>query len=1131
MSNLFKSKFLLGVMIVAVMLVGVVAFTANNTEAASCYTFTSTLRLGSRSSQVLCLQQMLNEKGYMVATAGRAGSAGMETSYFGPATSAAVRAFQGAMGLVTDGIFGPASRSALVASGSVSGNFPAGCQSAAGYSPTTGVACNSMVGNPTPNLGPISVSLSSDNPASGNVLSGQALADLAHFMFTGSGTLSKVTLQRTGLSVSADVTNVYLFDGNVRLTDGASINTAGNIVFNNVNIAVNGSRVLSVRADMASTVTSVSLGVTLTSYMVTGSTTVNTANVAGNLFYVSPAPLGGSTATLATTNVASANVNAGSMGYSVWGNGITINGRAAQLSGLNLRYIGSAPVDAVQNLKLYVDGSQVGSTTVSVGTNGYATFVGNPFLLSVGTHTLDVRGDIMKGSNRNFQFSLQNSSDLMLTDSQIGININAASAVANGVAGTITINSGSVTVSLDPTFNTVTTVTGGATNVTIARYRFQAYGEDMKISSLTVTPTVSGGTPATTTMNNVALYAGGGQIGSSANYVATPLVFSLGSSLIIPAGTTTIVEVKADTINATPANYTAGTLSVLLAGSTSNAQGLSSQNLTTAPSTSGITSSSLTIGAATATVAVSNSLVSKNVISNTARTKIGSFIVQAGTTEDVRVANLQVGLVFGGAATTYASGTINATGSQTITFSSTVNIAVGDTLTIEAGATDAVGVVTSITNGTVAVLTLSVAGSTTGTPAAVNSGTSGPMTITNVSNLYTSDDLVNVKGNPANPENFSVNYVIPASTSRTIDVYADLGNLGAGTVQPSLKITAVGATTNVALTTGSGIASALVGQVMTVAGGSLATPTLTSASASAQFVAGGTSPALATYNFVATNGDAIITQLKFTMTTTTTAISQVCVGSVCAPVVSGVADVAGLAISVPAGYAGKDVVVTPTFNTVGIGGQTSNSVVLMSLSYMKYTIGNTTTTNSSVSVSGQRPMTLVGSFPTVAINTATRSGLSNSLIKLADITITANTNGAIKLRQLPIITNSTGAATVGTGTNNVTVKDGAGNILNTTYSITNGTYVVATGGTSGSVSLVFGTPYNIPAGTSVTFGIFATAATVTGAVNTTSLSTKLGTDTTFLFDDVNGNVTSIPANNGTNNNIFNYPVDAAVITN
>jgi len=57
------------------------------------YTFNTNLRIGARGTDVLFLQRALNDGGYTVATTG-AGSPGNETSFFGPATTRAVQAFQ-----------------------------------------------------------------------------------------------------------------------------------------------------------------------------------------------------------------------------------------------------------------------------------------------------------------------------------------------------------------------------------------------------------------------------------------------------------------------------------------------------------------------------------------------------------------------------------------------------------------------------------------------------------------------------------------------------------------------------------------------------------------------------------------------------------------------------------------------------------------------------------------------------------------------------------------------------------------------------------------------------------------------------------------------------------------------------
>src|ERR1035437_6815274 len=294
MSNLLKSKFLLGVMVVAALFVGVVAVNPASAAAANC-SITTTLKVGSKGAQVQCLQTALG------LTA---------DGSFGPKTKAAVVAFQKNAGLVADGIFGAKSRAQWMANNGVGAVsflpagctttagfssttgascatgqvqnpvFPAGCTSSAGFSPTTGASC--ATGAVNQQTGPVSVSLASDNPASGYIIANQATADLAHFTFSGTGTVNTVVLQRTGISDQNTLTNVYLYDGAVRLTDGFSFNNVGQLTMNGLAIAVNGSKTISVKADVASDVTNAStLGISLIGFTAAGNT-ATTVNIRGN---------------------------------------------------------------------------------------------------------------------------------------------------------------------------------------------------------------------------------------------------------------------------------------------------------------------------------------------------------------------------------------------------------------------------------------------------------------------------------------------------------------------------------------------------------------------------------------------------------------------------------------------------------------------------------------------------------------------------------------------------------------------------------------------------------------------------------------------------------------------------------
>ncbi|MBU1164401.1 peptidoglycan DD-metalloendopeptidase family protein [Patescibacteria group bacterium] len=75
------------------------------------FVFSKDLSLGSKGQEVYELQKYLNHNGFIVATTG-AGSMGNETTYFGPATQAALIKFQKAKNISPAvGYFGPITRS------------------------------------------------------------------------------------------------------------------------------------------------------------------------------------------------------------------------------------------------------------------------------------------------------------------------------------------------------------------------------------------------------------------------------------------------------------------------------------------------------------------------------------------------------------------------------------------------------------------------------------------------------------------------------------------------------------------------------------------------------------------------------------------------------------------------------------------------------------------------------------------------------------------------------------------------------------------------------------------------------------------------------------------------------------
>lgn len=1154
----------------------------------------------SSSANVMWLQATLNA----VQNAGL-----VVDGKYGKLTTAAIKVFQAAhpaTGAV-DGIAGKKTIAALnIAGASVSGSgtmstvpgcsstsgfssttgapcnsstvmagVPAGCTTTAGFSTLTGQPCNSTTGVQQ-GSGPLAVSLASDNPAAGNLIQGQATADLAHYMFTGTGTLTQVTLQRTGISDNSVFPNVYLYNGVTRLTDSASVNSQGQIVFNGLNIAINGSLDISVRADIVSTGNEASVAVTLTGYMVSGATTPTVVNIPGNSFYVNSGSGILSTVSVGTNTVSAQSISAGTTGMALWSAPLNVSLHPVWLKSAAFDVIGSAPANAFANLGLFANGVQI-ATSTGVNAMGYITFdlSATPYSVPTGATTLEVRGDVVNGSSRTVQLSLQHASDLMVTDSQVGVNVGVTnqgvSTFSINQGGLITINQGSLVAQSDPTFNSQTNVTGGASNVAIASYKLTSYGEDVKVNQVTVTPTITGSPAACSALasgavglENVTLYYNGAPIGSSQNAVSTggctftALSFTPGSNLTISGGTTGVFQVRADLINGagTP-QYSSGTIGATVV--INQYQGMTSGQVGGPITLSG--SNTQTIQTGTLTVAANAAYQNQTINPNTSGAHIGSFTLQnQSTSEAVQVNSLTVGL--------YS-----------------------------------------------------------------NSGISTPFSpITNLSTLTLGGipGTVTPVGQPTTSNVFSTNFTIPAGGSQVVDVYANLGSTNTGTLYTSLLATAVGANSRVPIN-----GTAVAGQQISLSVGTLNTPTLvTSQSTNAQYISSGgtgaTSAAQETYNFVATTGTANITGLKFAAITQTTPITptstsvtpftsiassgavatsstagfnvgdnvlvtttgiyggQDAVGTVtaiaantsitinvttamvagctnasgaCTPGVTGLiyqlatSGATGVTLNSPGiatgsasfnggiaylsaitgstGVTGITVpnnpsgVTVPVFVSYGAvnatGGVASGTVSQILLEYVQYQTGsNTSYIAPTAATAVGTTITLVGSKPNLSITSSgTTPTAPTTDLLLGTITVAADNTGDVYIKQIPLKV-SINSGTAGTATiSSVKVTDT--NDIALTGLSSGGTCTAAANASTSACVQTFssGNYYRISAGSSKTFEVRATTANAFGT--NASVSFGLDTSSTFLWGDVNGGATASSGATLTGAALYSYP--------
>lgn len=616
----------------AVIAVGlVVGISSAQVTTSSCYQFERNLRVGNTGADVKALQQTLNANGFTVAAAGHAGSAGMETTYFGNATKNALIKWQEANAAATlapwgltsgTGFFGATSRAEMNK-----------CAPGTPTTPGTGTVS-----------GAVSVSLAQVQP--NNVLVQNSVnATLANFNFSGTGIVTGVKLNRIGVSNYDSVSNVYLYDTNTgaRLTDGMTMLSNGTVSFvNGMGLfTVNGSRSITVKADIAATTSGQSVGVALTGFTLSGSAEAAVSGLNGPALPIGSADI--VSVNLATTTSVASNIDAGRQNVVFW-EATSNTSKDSYMSGAIFSFIGSAPYTAFSNIKLYVDGAQVGNA-MAIDTTGKITFVGSSFV-KAGTHTISLRGDITDGAGRDYYVRLEDGG-LMFEDANIrGVYGAITKSVGfsmrvptTGNVGINSCNSANCAVWTSDSSFSNQKVVSGSSNQTIGKYTLKAVGESQKLLSGSLKIT---GTPNTGNIRNVSVYVNGVQVvsGRTVSLDGTSLSLSNLGSAVINLGAVATIEIKADIASSTGEALTTNSLITNFAV---DVQGLSSGN---SASLSAINSNPVSVGTMNANFANNSNFTGAKATSNQSGVKVGSFLLSTGN-ESVRLTSLNVTLTPG----------------------------------------------------------------------------------------------------------------------------------------------------------------------------------------------------------------------------------------------------------------------------------------------------------------------------------------------------------------------------------------------------------------------------------------------------------------------------------------------------
>ncbi len=419
--------------------------TTGGAVAVSC-SFTRDLTLGSTGDDVKCLQQTLNANGYQVSASG-AGSPGNESSYFGPATRAALAKWQAAKGVTPSvGYFGPLTRNAI-ASAVVVPTTPG--------TTTPGTTTPPPANVVIPSSG-IAVTLAADNAGAGAVPKGASGVKFLKFNVAGTGTLDSLVFKREGIGATTDFVSgsFNLMQGDTRLTSGKTLNsTTHEVSFPGLKLTLNNEvKTLTLIADIAAGSTT---GNRNYMKLVSGEGTPaapTITGVTGNLMEIAGQTVGGLDP---TSGAAPANPRIGQKEALLQ----EIIFTASSTEDVIIEKIAVVETGTIQNehlsnFKLKVNDETIG-TADSIGTKDLITFVlSKPYTIEKGQQrTFKIYGDISGKARANDTIIIRfdTSSDIRAIGKQYGYPVlpTIGGLDADGDADTLTISGGQVTI----TFN------------------------------------------------------------------------------------------------------------------------------------------------------------------------------------------------------------------------------------------------------------------------------------------------------------------------------------------------------------------------------------------------------------------------------------------------------------------------------------------------------------------------------------------------------------------------------------------------------------------------------------------------------------------------------------------------------
>ncbi len=637
--------------------------TSSTGSVATGFTFTGTLRLGSRGTEVMNLQKVLNSNAATQIAVSGAGSPGNETTYFGAATQRAVIKFQELykaeiltpVGLSRGtGLVGAATRAKLnaLSAGSVTTN--------PGTTPTT------------PSTGTGLTVSSATQPS--NTLAPATAARVPFTRFTltagndGDVTVNGIVVERGGLADDAVFADLVLLDENGnQIGIAKTLNSDHRATIGDTFVVPRGtSKTYTVAGNMASlatlatkagqvavvSVVGVNTGATVTgSLPITGaSNTINASLTIGSVTMQrgSTDPGTSQTKEVGTTayTFASVKVTAGSA-------------EKVYLQGIRWNQTGSAGASDV-TAQTYVDGVAYPTTISTDGKYYTSTFsdnAGKGILIDKGfSKDIAIKGDIKGGSGRTVDFDIAKRVDVRLvgelygygiTPPQTGASVPTADTAAFSSSedpwydsAQVTVSAGTLSVSSDSSV-AAQNIAVNVNDQVLGGFSVETRGESISVSSMVFNITAVG--DSVDHIDNIVLVDGSGKVlagpvdGVTTSGVSGTVTFTSGTTF--PAGTTKLVLkgklttdfVSNDTVQASTTPSTQWT----------NVRGLTTGNTITPTPASALSGNTMTVRAGSLNISVSSQPVAQTVIAGSNEFEFARYIFDATQSgEDIRVSSL-----------------------------------------------------------------------------------------------------------------------------------------------------------------------------------------------------------------------------------------------------------------------------------------------------------------------------------------------------------------------------------------------------------------------------------------------------------------------------------------------------------